>query len=204
MKKFLLAIPISIALFSIGVVTAYASSSNWPTLIKSHSWDGQPGRKGPFAIGTLISPVLLRGEGGVQSQTYRGDTGWAYATLDHYLYPIVSRDHGRSWHIGGIYFAVPIAKPLDYITSAKIFSPSVVAFYASGSETFDITSDAGHHWSQTFFPGLIRAVTNSGSSIRFPEGVIKVEVQSGPNSISLTRFYISGNGGLRWNLSPTK
>jgi BNR/Asp-box repeat len=188
----------------VGIQVASASSPTWPSSHKAHPWTGQAGTKGPMTMGTLVSKALLQSEGGVESPSYKESTGWATATLHHYLYPIVSHDRGRTWHVGGVYFAVPIAKSFYYVSAVKIFTTSVVAIYARGSETFDMTSDGGHHWIQTFFPGLIRSVTNSGSLSGYPEGVIKIEVQTNPNLILSTGYYTSRDGGLTWKLSATK
>ena len=187
-----------------GVEAAIASTPVWPPSVKAHRWDGQAEKKGPMAMGALVSPALLQSEGGAQSPSYKGTTGWATATLHHYLYPIVSHDHGKSWLVGGIYFAVPVARSIYYVSAVRIFTPNIVAIYARGSVTFDVTSDGGHHWNQTFFPGLIRSVTNFGSSSGFPEGAIKVEVRTGPNSVTHIGYYTSRDGGLTWGLSAAK
>jgi len=182
-----------------GVQAVGASTPRWPSTLDGHLWSGQATKKGPLAMNTLVSPYVLGAEGGAQLPAYEGNTGWATATLDRFLYPIVSHDHGKTWHVGGVYFAVPVASSVYYVSSVKIFTPRIVAIYALRSETFDFTSDGGRHWYQTFFPGLIQSITNLGlKSAILPEGTIQVEIQSGPDSLARTGFYRSRNGGLSW------
>lgn len=183
-------------------VSEAVSPTKWPTSISAHEWNGTTGVKGPFAMGSLASPSVLKAGGGVQSPTYLRNTGWAIATLDHYQYPIVSSNHGISWRIGGIYFAMPDSRAFDFVGAVKVFSPRIVAEYAKGSTTIDITNDGGHHWFQTFLPALIRTISSYGPPAKIaPEGTIEMEVQSEPGSPVRTGYYASIDGGKIWNLT---
>jgi hypothetical protein len=201
-KRGLVLTGVALGLILISSNGAFATSHTpWPMSVKSHLWGGQNEEKGPFAIDAKVSSTVLGAEGGVQFPSYFGNTGWATATLKNFLYPVVSHDHGDTWHVGGVYFAAPVAKSTDYVSRVKVFSPSIVAMYAQRSLTFDITSDAGHHWHQSLFPGLIESVTSLGrKSADFPEGVIEVTIKSEPNAPNRLGSYSSIDGGLTWKI----
>ena len=197
---------VALALVTIGSTQAdSASNSSWPRSLDSHMWTGSKGVAGPLARGEIVTAVDLKAGGGIQSPVFRASLGWGTATLRNFLYPVTSSDHGRTWYVGGVYFAKPIAPAIDYVSFVKIFSSRNVAIYARNATTFDVTTDGGVSWHQTIFPALIVAVSRSSvSTTQLPWGTMVVKLQSGPSVATRSGEYVSQNGGLQWKLKFSK
>lgn len=201
-----LATSVVLALLTIGSTQAVgASNPSWSQNLGSHLWTGSNGVASPFERGESATGAELKAGGGIQSPAFRGNLGWGTATLRKFLYPVTSSDHGKTWHVGGVYFAKPIAPAIDYVSFVKIFSSRNVAIYARNATTFDVTTDGGVSWHQTIFPALIVAVSQSAvSTTKFPWGTIEVRLQSGPNVATRSGEYVSQNGGLQWKVKFSK
>lgn len=197
-----LATSVALALLTIGSTQAVgASNPSWSQNLDSHLWTGSKGVASPFKRGELATGAELKVGGGIQSPAFKGNLGWGTATLRKFLYPVTSSDHGKTWRVGGVYFAKPIAPAIDYVSFVKIFSSRNVAIYARNATTVDVTTDGGVSWNQTIFPALIVGVRQSAvSTTQLPWGTIAVKLQSGPNVATRSGEYLSNDGGIQWKL----
>ena len=180
----------------IGTVQPAAATTNqWRPVVRSRMLTNRPLPVGPYHRGDSVSAAVLNSSGGILAPQYTGRTGWATAFLDGYLYPMLSKNRGNSWHIGGRYLAKPDAPSRDYVSSIKVLTPMVVAMYARNGYTLDVTRDGGRTWYQAiFFPALITRVW--GSRRLFTH----VDVESDPNVAVRHGVYGSQDVMKLWRL----
>jgi hypothetical protein len=134
--------------------------------------------------------------------SYIGSHGWALGIEGCAEYPEVTSDHGKTWRIGGIYFAIPGAGGAAFVDVIKPFTPRIVTAFYPGESTFDVTWDGGRHWYAAWMPGNVVSVAqqlpNAGTS-KSGGTVIEVKVfasKSPSNEVA----YLSQDDGRKWKL----
>jgi hypothetical protein len=190
----------------LGVGEALAGSG-WPLSFNAvlMKWQGPPVGK-PIPYGSNIPAISKNRDCYSRSNVnYLSNHGWSLGFDGCAQYPEFTSNHGKTWRIGGIYFAIPTTDAAAFVDEMKPFTPLIVAAYFKGESTFDVTWNGGRNWYAAWMPGNVVSVTqespNSGTGGNVPT-VIEVEVvmPKSPSNIVNDAFYISQDHRRKWKL----
>lgn len=73
-------------------------------------------------------------------------------------YPLATLDGGKTWRTAGPVLHIPAAQAAVDVTEAGTGGPHVWYAWGQGITVVDVTPDAGKHWWQAFFPGMVLTV----------------------------------------------
>ena len=165
----------------------------WPLLATARPLVESRAYAAPLPFGTLVTRSQLRAFGGVTSVTCRWGVCWGLGAPTGVEYPLRSTDGGKSWAIGGPFFAVPAADAAAFASEIRQLGPSLVVANLRGGQFLYFTGDGGRSWN----------VAGFGCNIVRPFAVapdLRLVCQSyfSPQK----RTYVSTDGGYRWRLQP--
>ena len=120
------------------------------------------------------------------------------------MYPLATRNGGKTWRIAGPLVNVPAAQGGVDVAQSGAYS-SRLWFMCCGLNTVvDVTSDAGRRWWQAFLPGEVVTVeagnpsfTGTGANL-----IAVVRPLENPRSRHQLWIYVSRNG-RRWTYDPS-
>jgi hypothetical protein len=193
---------IVVSLCLLGATLSVASSASASTplalirgTILSYAATNHEGYGGDIAYGTPIKfPAISVGVPNPDPVSCLGERCFALGTSGAYQYPAVSLDHGRSWRIGGHWFAGAWADAAAFASQMTTLSATDAVAWAPTQNTgFYSTSSAGRRWCTVVWPGGVTGVHASSAG-----KVITVTVVA-TNSGDTLR-YSSRDGGLVWRL----
>jgi hypothetical protein len=181
---------------------ASASTSMSPAVIRgsilTYAASNAAGYGGDLAYGTPIKfQTMSVGVPNPDPVSCHGERCFALGLTGDFQFPAVSSDHGRTWRIGGHWFAGAWADAAAFSSQMTALSPTVaVAWVPMQNTGFYSTSTAGRKWYAVVWPGNVASVTGSHTG-----EVITVTIAG----FDSTRFgkilsYSSPDGGLVWRL----
>lgn len=190
---------ICIAAFAI-VGTASASESTPPTVIHGHvltyAQTNAAGYGGDIAYATPMKfETISVGVPNPYPVSCFGQRCFALGSTGNFQFPAISSNHGRSWRIGGHWFAGAWADAAAFASRITTLSRSdAVAWFPGQNSGFYSTSTSGRRWYAVVWPGNVTRVTGTVAVTT----VILVGLDSATSSTRIE--YSSRDGGLVWIL----
>jgi hypothetical protein len=181
--------------------TSSASAAYLPLIrgsILSYAATNHEGYGGDIAYGTVTKfPTVSIGVPNPDPVSCVGQRCFALGNAGAFQYPAISTDHGRTWRIGGHWFAGAWADAAAFASRMTALSATdVVAWMPTQNTGFYSTSSAGRRWCAVVWPGQVIAVTGSDAG-----HVITVTIAGFDDTNSKVHVqYSSSDGGLVWRL----
>jgi len=113
------------------------------------------------------------------------------------VYPVLSRDGGRSWHIDGPRFYRAAADAPDVTQRLIVTTDGTLVAWGRGGDFVKITTDLGRDWFEAGFPTGVYSVHSHGRAIivRALGNSLPLGSRDGPFA---TWDYRSSDNGRRW------
>jgi hypothetical protein len=170
-------------------------SAKWSTSVTGRQTQ-QGSYANPAQSGSLITAADLR-TGPLLSKSFVGPDGYALASVDGFIYPVVTTDAGTTWRIAGLWFAGPWADGAAFPSTIRAYSVDVAVAFYPGEDIFYATTDGGAEWFVSGLPGNVEDVSGRLEGSATSSITVKVANQDGAKR---TATYRTVNSGRLWSL----